>query len=236
MQVFRDKIFTGRATSDHCANLAFENCQFHSCHFPASFPKSFKPGSWHSIRNIELRDVGQQNCSLDTASLEDVTLHNLKRVGDAPLFLWGCVFRRVTVSGEISALKINRRIGATANDQSETQKIWDGAAIDFYRQSDWALDISAAKFGGGVTFEAIPGDLIRRDPKTQVLVKRASLDGSDWRRLNFDGTAIDIGLSWFLSGSLFGSVVLAARTSSKWRKRDLAVLGMLRREGVAEPN
>lgn len=193
---------------------------------------SRRPGDWNMVHDVMLFDVIQINASLDTTVLENVTLHNLKRHGSSPLFLWGCVFKHVKLSGSLSGLKINRSAGPLHPDQQK----WDAAILAFYDTVDWALDISDAKFKGGCTFEAIPGHLIRRNPETQVLVKRNKLQASDWRRLQYYGTGQDIGLSWFLSESLFDSVVLAARTGSKWAKRDLAVFNMLRSEGIAEPD
>jgi hypothetical protein len=66
------------------------------------------------------------------------------------------------------------------------------------------------------------------------LVTRDRLAETDWELLDFDATAIDIALSWFLSESLFDSVVLVARSDPKWAKRDLAVLNMLRSAGIAQ--
>lgn len=193
---------------------------------------SQRPGDWNMVHDVTLVDVIQINASLGTTVLEDVTLHNLKRHGASPLFFWGCVFKHVKLSGSLSGIKINRSAGPLHPDQQK----WDAATVAFYDTVDWALDISDAKFKGGCTFESIPGHLIRRNPETQVLVTRDKLNASDWRRLQYDGTSIDIGLSWFLSESLFHSVVLVARSDFKWAKRDLAVLHMLRAEGIAEPD
>lgn len=189
-----------------------------------------RPGEWNVIRDVSLIDATQINASLDTAAIEDVTLHNLKKQGASPLFLWGCVFKHVKLSGALSGLKINRSCGPNHPDQPK----WDAAMAAYYESVDWALDISEAKLKGSCSFEAIPGNLIKRNPATQVLVKRDRLKNIDWERLDYDGTAIDIGLSWFLSDSLFDSVVVAARSDPKWAKRDLLILNMLRSEGIAE--
>jgi hypothetical protein len=79
----------------------------------------------------------------------------------------------------------------------------------------------------------VPGHLIRRDPVTQVLVERRALLDSDWRSLDFDGSAINLSLSWFRKDSLFDSVVIAARHAPKYLQRDLAVLNRLRSAGIA---
>ncbi len=108
--------------------------------------------------------------------------------------------------------------------------------IEYYKTVDWAIDISEAKFPGGWTFEAIPGDLIIRDPASQVLIKRDRIANRDWRALNFDGTAIDIAISWFESDSLFDSVVVVATSNPKWLAKELKVLENLRKQGIAEPD
>lgn len=224
----RNVTFRGRVHVTSFQDLEVADCIFEGCYLP---PQA-TPGSWATIRNVSLHGASQANCSLNAACIEDVSLHDLKRHGDAPLFFWGCVFRHVTLSGKISSLKINRSIAPLAPPKD--QEASDEQVRNFYAATDWALDISRAKFGGGVTFEAIPGSKIKRDPETQVLVSRSALLNSDWKSFDYARSAFNIALSWFLNGSLFDSVVLAARMGSKDAKKDLAVLEMLRRNGVAE--
>jgi hypothetical protein len=117
-----------------------------------------------------------------------------------PRYSWGCVFERVALSGRISAVKINAnvasRIRETAEENQRRREAHDLFVRDFYANSDWALDIAQAEFPGGISFEAVPGDKIRRDPDRQVLVTRSVLAASDWRALDFDGTAMNIALGW----------------------------------------
>lgn len=226
-----DQTFWKGAAQPTYSDVAARRCAFNQCFLRAN-PT---PGSWTKISNVHLSDASQWNCSISSAAFEDVSIHNLRRTGDAPLFLWGCVFRHVKLSGRLSAIKINRSVGAGPRFD-DVQPAWDSAVTKFYTDVDWALDISDAQFPGGITFEAIPGHLIRRNPDTQALVKRDALSLAHLESLDFDKTAINIALSWFLRGSLFDSVVVAARSDSKWAKRDKAVLNMLRSEGIAEPN
>jgi hypothetical protein len=219
------------ARSVEICDIALANCEFDGCVLPSQ--TSGKP---HIIRNIHATDASQMNCSISTAAIEDVIVHNLKRTGDAPLFLWGCVFHHVVLSGSISAVKINRSIGGRPETAASAQLAWDAFVRSWYDSVDWAIDISKAKFGGGFTLEAVPGDKVRRDPATQVLIRRSALADPDWRKLEYDGTAIDIAISWFEKGSQFDTVVIAARTARKWAKRDVAVLDMLRKRGIADPN
>lgn len=224
--------FSGRADGTIYSDLELDQCTFDGCFLP------FRSRSeeWNHVRNVVIRDATQINCSLDGTVIEDVTLHNLKRMGDAPLFLWGCALRRVTVSGKISGLKINRSVSVGAPERALEQQEWDRLVRQHYEATDWALDISKASFGGGVSFEALPGDKVRRDPETQILVRRATLGEADWESLDYGRSAIDTQLSWFLRGSQFDSIVLAARMASKSAKQDLAVLKALRDAGIAEPD
>lgn len=230
MQTIREQTIRGRASGQSFQDFDISGCTFDDCDIP---PQSL-PGAWTMIRNVVLRDATNINCSIRTAMFDEVALHNLKRHGEGPLFLWCCVFRHVTLSGKISGIKINRAVAVGTYAGEVHQDVWDARVEEFYDSVDWALDIAEAKFGGSVSFEAIPGDKVRRNRETQVLVRREQLMKSDWRALDFGKSAFDISLSWFLSDSLFDSVVLAARTASREFRGDLAVLDMLRNEGIAE--
>lgn len=230
MAIMDGATIRGSAEERTYSDIEVRNTSFEMCHLPGAST----PGDWNRISNVALTDISQWNCSIDTAAIEDVSLHNLKRSGSAPLFLWGCVLRHVKLSGRLSGIKINRSVAIGSAASTAAQSAWDRAMVDYYRGVDWALDISEAKFAGGVTFEAIPGDLIRRNPETQVLVTRGRLSKTDWQAVDFDHTAIDLALSWFLQGSLFDSVVVAARHDPKWAKRDVGVLDRLRANGIAE--
>ena len=192
------------------------------------------PGEWTAVRNAALENVSHYNCSISTALFENVSVTGLSSKGSAPLFLWSCIYRHVAISGRVAGLKINRNAAAPTLLQPEEQPAWDRAVKRYYENVDWALDISKAKFTGGVTFEAIPGEKIIRDPEHQVLVKRQNLLDLNWQSSDYGKTAFDIALSWFLNSSIFDSVVLAARMASKYAKEDIAVLNTLRNNGVAE--
>ena len=69
-----------------------------------------------------------------------------------------------------------------------------------------------------------------------VIIRRDALKTTDWKALDYRRTAIDIAIGWFENGSLFDAVVVVPRSSSKYREADAAVIDMLRREGVAEPD
>ena len=233
MNEFHGERFLGRrARSIELCNIALSNCEIDDCVLQTS-PTPENP---NIIRDVRATDVSQMNCSISTATVDNVILHNLKRNGDAPLFLWGCVFRHVVLSGRISAVKINRSIGVRPEEEARLQPAWDAFARSWYADVDWAIDISKAKFPGGFTLEAIPGEKVLRDPATQVLVHRSALADPNWRKLDYDGTAINYAISSFEQRSQFDSVVIAARTVGKWAARDRCVIDMLRKHRIADPD
>ena len=217
-----------RGAAVQLSDLAISNCTFDNCLLR---PQSIS-GAWNSIRNVALRNVKQKSCSVYTSKIETCSIHNLRVHGRHPLIMWGCVYSETSLSGKIGFIKINRSVGL--NEAAETaQPLWDKAMREFYAGVDWALDISNAKFTSSVSFEAVPGDKIRRDPETQVLVTRDGLSKMDWRQLNYGNSGFGVAIDWFLHGSLFDSTVLAARTGGRETRSDIEVLCMLRKHGIA---
>lgn len=232
MKTVRDaRFYQERAILPAYAGAEIINASFEGCHVTAQA----SAGQWTRLSEFALTDCAQMNCSLDTCAIEDVSIHNLKRTGGDPLFLWGCVFRHVTLSGRISGIKINQRVGLGSKTPID-QETWNSAIAAYYEDVDWALDIAGAAFAGGIDLDAVPGRKIRRNPETQLLVTRERLASTDWQSLDYQNTAIDITLGFFHRDSLFDSVVVPARTASKYAKADLAVLARLREAGLAEPD
>ncbi len=218
----------------HMSDFALVDCEFDGC-----VAARDEGAPRNLFERIDAERASQMNCTVFEGVFRDVSLRGLKRLGDAPLFFWGCVFERVTLSGRISAMKLNGSVAGRFRESTEEtrrrQQAHDLFVSDFYSTSDWALDITKAEFPGGISFEAIPGEKVKRDPDRQVLVTRTALATLDWRTLDFDGTALNIALGWFERHSIFDSVVLAARSDRKWSKRDQAVLTRLRDAGIASP-
>ncbi len=179
---------------------------------------------------MELCGATQRACFLYGVCIEDCSIHALKKLGRIPLFFWAPVFKHVTLSGRLSGIKINRLLEPIPK---KSQAAWDASCKAYYEDVDWALDIRHAKFQGGISFEALPGSLIRRDPETQVLVSRESLAAVDWKRMVQQHPAVGVAIDWFLEGSLFTDVVLVASKGASYFRDELGVLELLRREGVA---
>jgi len=113
------------------------------------------------------------------------------------------------------------------------QQRWDNANKAYYQTVDWALDLREAEFQGSIDLHCMPGSLIRRDPETQVLIKRSSLKDVDWRSLFWGKSSFDLAIQWFLEDGLYDDVVLIAPKRAAYLKDDLQAIAMLRSEGIA---
>ena len=202
-------------------------CLFENCTLAAVGP----PGIYSHIASARLIACRQHASGVSGAILDDVIIEGLGRVGRMPLFLSAVVFRHVELRGAISFFKLGPAAQVTATSQ-QTAK-WIEAHSSFYRSVDWALDISRAEFTFGPDLHFVPGHLIRRDPESQVLVRRRRLEGAAWRELPW-GSSIKLAIQWFLEDGPFDSAVLVAARRTKAFATERAALEMLRSEGLAE--
>jgi len=101
-----------------------------------------------------------------------------------------------------------------------------------YATVDWALDISEARFArcdiGGV-----PGRLVRRDPKTQVLVTRGRVLAAPWQDVA-EGEW-KVGIERLLMTEAESKVFVACPRGDRFQET-LAVFQQLREAGIAEPD
>ncbi|WIX98643.1 hypothetical protein QRX60_31840 [Amycolatopsis mongoliensis] len=146
--------------------------------------------------------------------------------GNEALTLRGCLFRRVLLRGEVGDWIVNDMRRELPD--VEYQAFLD-AAKKFYASGEWVLDISEAEFGSAALF-SLPGDLVRRNPETQFLVRKECL--------------VDVDLSSFsrvmrlrlkrVGRSIFDSAVLVVGHGSDRFNEDLAEHRKLVDLGVAE--
>ena len=158
-------------------------------------------------------------------------INGLGREGRIPLFAWGAVYKHVTLNGKLSGMKLNQLVSPTAS--AAAQAIWDTANRSYYQSVDWALDIKEAEFQGSLDIHCVPGRLIRRDPETQVLVERGTLNQIDWRQLPWGNSSLHNAIDWFLNDGLYDECVLIASKRSSGFKDDMQAITMLRKEQVA---
>ncbi|MCP2163319.1 hypothetical protein LX83_000159 [Goodfellowiella coeruleoviolacea] len=142
------------------------------------------------------------------------------------LYLNGCVFSRVRISGRIGPLMA---VSPMPKPREKPSPVAEQSIIRAYESIDWALDVSGAEFTD-VSLDYVPGDLVRRDPETQFLLHRQRLADLDHRALPIDA---DIYLSRF-EHSPFDSMVAVAPKRSRHFRDLLRILERLRELGLAE--
>ena len=168
--------------------------------------------------------------SVGPVMLDDVEIADL-RTGSA-LWVKGAVFRHVTLSGKIGSLVLTNHRWALP--EADEQAAFDASAKDFYTTVDWALDISQAQFASLDWRLSIPARLVRRDPETQVVVKRERVLEEKWRKVPLH-MIVAIALENFLQ---FGhpEMILAASKASKRFKEEMESIEALRQAGIIEPD
>lgn len=178
------------------------------------------PGFGLVVRDVVLDRCRMEGCQAAGVYFEDVTVDTL-RLADLHL-LSGCVFKHVTLRGKIDPL-MAKPPSPTWPSVSELT----AGVIRKYKDVDWALDISEAIFSDA-DFYYVPGDLIRRDEDTQVLLRREGFRDIDWRELpGYAGTwARRFGLT------PFDSIVAIAPKASKKFSKYLADIEWLRANGL----
>jgi hypothetical protein len=209
--------------------MRFEGCAFSNC--ALSLTKQFELRS--KVADVELINCSAVDCDIGPAVFRDVRVDGL--LTNSLLIVWGAVFSHVTLRGEIGKIKINPWIHHV-DRRPEIQGPFDAYRENLYRTTDWALDISEARFK---EFEVrgIPAGLIRRDPETQAVVTRERALSPGWReRLNPSNTLWPFMIKLFLSDG-DPDMVLVVPLGAPKSKRDglLRDLRELRALGVAEP-
>jgi hypothetical protein len=116
----------------------------------------------------------------------------------------------------------------------EEQEAFNAANAEFYSSVDWALDISEAEFVE-CDIRGIPAHLIRRDPETQVVIKREKALTGEWRTLDLSETYWPAYIEGFLEDGE-DDVVLAAPIQDPKFRVLLEGLQRLRDGGIAEPD
>lgn len=209
------------------SDVAFKRCTFIDC----TMSITRNPRRRTTIRNVKLLDCKEIGCSLGPAVLEDVLIDGLT-TSDL-LQGWGAVFRHVTIRGRVGRIMVSPVIApgvATASEQQD----FDEANHAFYATVDWALDITEAD-AEELEIQGVPARLIRRDPTTQVIVKRAKLADDGWRDLDLSDTHWPTSLEFLLERGEEDAVLVAPKRHQRFDAL-LRGLRVLQEHGVAEPD
>ncbi|WP_219906184.1 MULTISPECIES: hypothetical protein [unclassified Stenotrophomonas] len=148
------------------ANSSFDNC---------GMSLSKHPSRMSSVRDVVVSNCKVINSEIGPTVFEDVQVEGLDV--NPVLLLWSCFYRRVCLVGKIGKIRVNIEPSAFCTDAGVLAEFAERRAA-FYSSVDWALDISRARF---VDFacKGVPLALIRRDPETQVIVRKQDFSGVD---------------------------------------------------------
>lgn len=210
------------------SGVTLQNCWIFACHYGMT---AKTPAERRHIRNIDIVGCKATNNSwIGPVIVEDVEINGFQTGGLC--IAWGAAFRHVRIRGRCGRFML-AFLSEAANSPEKIR--WFGEANKrVYEETDWALDISEGEFEE-FDIRNVPAGLVRRDPETQVVVRRdrAQLTQEVWRKLDLSGTPWAIALSNMLEWGREDTVLVAPK-----RKRDfarwLAGLRLLQKEGVAE--
>lgn len=186
------------------------------------------------VRDVELFGCRLSGCHCGPAIFENILVSGLET--DDLVLVWGALFRRVVLRGNLGKFKLNRYVDAI-DRSAKTQSPFDSFRDKYYSEGVWALDIREAKFKE-FEISAVPSSLVLRDPESQVVVTRErALDGS-WRdKVSPSNQLYPFMIDMFLSDGEPDRVFIAPLNAPK-RKRDtlLRQLDELRNSGVTVPD
>jgi len=203
----------------------YKNCSFESCVF--SMTNESKKRSM--ARNLIFKNCSVRSCTIHSAIIEDVIVDGLKTSG--LLQMWGPLLRHVVLKGKIGRVMISRAI-SLGTAPAAVQHQFDLTHQSYYKGSDWALDISEGHFEE-MELQGIPTRLIRRDPQTQVVIRRSKVLSGGWQNINLTGTHWATSLD-FLAHREDEDAVLVAGKAHKNFTRLKEGLDLLVETGIAE--
>jgi hypothetical protein len=235
VQVFQNQRFHRFRDYDSRAvfsDLEFRNCEFQSC--LVGITKN--PQLCTTIRRVSLINCNDNGSSIGNAIVEDTLVESLKTPGLFQTF--GAVFKHVVLRGKLDRLMIcNYELPDSSVNlpyQYEVVDAFREANTEYYRDVDWALDISQAEFKE-LDIRGVPGRLIRRDSQTQVLITRERALEGDWRKLPFRENLTPFAIDFMLQQELPDTVLIAPKRHRKFPLY-LEDLQLLREAGLAEPD
>jgi hypothetical protein len=228
VRTFRDRLFEGVQSLREpvvVSDLELVRCTFRGCNVWTLEDPSRRA----VIRNIRVencRIVGESS-KVRGAVVEDCVIDGLNAGG--LMHMDGCAFRHVAVRGRIGVLMLTNAPLVVA---PETKRKFVEANAEYYEGVDWALDIREAECDEQMGLRGIPSALIRRDPRTQVVVTRKRIEEHPWVNSDLDSRV----RSWMSMMVRFGweDEVFVVPAKHPRRQSMLDSLAKLRELGIAE--
>jgi hypothetical protein len=160
------------------------------------------------------------------AIFDEIFIENLTTVRH-PAFFFACAFRHVKLRGKCGRFLFRRHL---VEDDEARNAAFIKANAEFYRQIDWALDVTELQSSCFALEGSVPVRLIRRNPDVQFIMSREVALGEEWRNYEpFD--AFQLGVYRFRE-SMEPAELFVACSRSKHFKRDLVYFQRLRAAGL----
>jgi hypothetical protein len=218
-------------------DVEFRRCTVERCHWPPRHRATADPADRPVVRHVKvvrchatyshLSPIVAEDCEIDT-----VWFHNGKW---GPTRIVGSAFRHVVIKGKVTGSIVftpSPRVDGLRAGRDVTNDPYVVANRKFYEGVDWALDIREASFTSVEFSSGIPAGLIRRDPETQVVLRRASVADGRWRNQIHDVLAT-IWIEDFLTAG-FPDTILVAGKRGKSFANEMAAISQLREAGLVE--
>lgn len=156
---------------------SFDSCIFDNCYI----------GKDSNIDNLEcIKSVQFNNCKfihtyICTCLLEGVVFENVSFM-DYGRFM-STLFNRVIFKGKFNSFSI-QRLALLGDKNAKQQMLINNYRENFYKNIDWAIDISQAKLSEFYC-DSIPTNLIIRDPDTQFVISKNNFNDLDLLDVSF---------------------------------------------------
>jgi len=222
-----DLTFRGQHRQDvDFADLTIDRCNFDNCSIRDS-----------RISRIHAHGNKCWSCDFHNIVIEDSVIDGLAATIESgggkrmPIYIWGGRFKHLVLRGRIGSLLLNQPYDWVH------RKPWPKEGLDehrtYYKDIDWALDISNAAFTSVPSLRfAPPVDLIRTNPAHQAVVTRRAASSDSWRDLDIGVWSVVI--EGMLRNPWPDGVVLAAAMGGREIDKELSGLKVLQEAGIAE--
>lgn len=213
--------------SCHLDDVEFDNCTF----IGESLVTRGSSEHRSTARRVRMTNVKVNVLDVIGAVLDEVFVEGL-RASVHPIRVNGCALRHVVLSGVCGRFLLSPdvRLLASTSEDLARNAAFTAANIEYYRNVDWALDLSQAKVACFENRGAIPAHLIRRNPNEQFLMTREVAASGKWKKFE-PPSATAIGISMFESTG--GDVELfVAASRSKGFKEEVEFFHRLKANGL----
>ena len=191
----------------------FVGCTFDNCSLG---PVDREKRSY--VRNVKAKNTTIRSCWLDRTILEEVVVDGLKTSGVQ--FVRSCACKHVVIEGRVGRLVLRNEL--------EDDGGW---LTGYYADVDWAIDISRA-IAQELEIDNIPADLVKRDPETQAVIRRANVERADWQKVAKGLTTVII--KDMLRSGDDARLLVAPKGNKKNFHRVLDEIRALRDAGIAD--